>query len=246
MEVRNISLNNKIIISEEKLYKWIDKKFYLKLLNEEKYSELTRIISNVFYNKTKVNKRILLNSLKKLNSINKNSVDKDDEVILDSKKYLWTKNGWIDTNYLKPPLAIINKLNDIYTKRIEEKDNKINNIYELIKIAKLAKKEDQLDRAIKIAKRILNIDSNNEYAVSLLSSTLRIKGEPELSIKETEKYKNSDHSHLLITRAAAFADLEEWEKAKITLFKVHNIEIEEKGYYFSVRNRIKKNRPELI
>ncbi len=90
------------------------------------------------------------------------------------------------------------------------------------------------------------MDSNNKYAISLLSSTLRIKGEPELSIEETEKYKDSKHAHLLITRAAAFADLEEWEKAKMTLFKVLNTELKEKGYYFSVRNRIKKNRPDLI
>ncbi len=141
MKDRHIYLNNNMAIREEELYKWINEKFYLKLLNEKKYSELARIISNVFYNKTKVNNEVLLNSFKKLNSKNKTSTDKPEEVILNGKKYLWTKNGWIDTNYLKPPLAVVNKLNDIYTKIIEEEDNKINDTYKLLKLAKLAKKK---------------------------------------------------------------------------------------------------------
>ena len=163
----------------------------------------------------------------------------------EGKSYIWDENrGWRDEMGMVPPIAKIEQLNKLLEKEITKADKTIKNVNELLKRARTARDNNQLKRACNLCRRVLKKEEKNKIARAIFSSILRKQGEPEKALKVTEDYKNSTDKILLTSRAAAYCDIGEWEKAKKTIDRV--LGLKESPDARNVWRRIKKNRPELF
>lgn len=163
---------------------------------------------------------------------------------LGGKKYIWTGTLWYEsTTYLKPPLAIIRRLNKRLSQELAHVDAKISNTYLLLQRARKAREAKQHHRAEKLARQCLALEPDNPAALAVLCASLRAKGTPEKALKETQAYSHLSHLPLLTSRAAALCDLRRWEEAKRTIGRVLAMGSNEEGSL--VVRRIKAARPDL-
>jgi tetratricopeptide (TPR) repeat protein len=167
----------------------------------------------------------------------------------DGVTYRNNGDGWHvkDSGEIAPTI-ISEKLNSIHGDKLRAKEDKITDPKKLLQLAAKYRKENMLDRAMSICGKIIEISPDSEEAAStVMSSILRLKGEPEEAVRLTEKFSDSNNPALLTTRAAALCDIEEWESAKKTIAKALAILKGEskKREAFGVVRRIKSARPEL-
>lgn len=136
------------------------------------------------------------------------------EIDLERKTYIWDGNRWYHSKtFVTPPRVDIVKLDSLLMKAIEEEDRSISNIDDLLDRARKAGEALQFERVGQIALRILKLEPGHGAAATLLCSALRAQNRPAQALKATQSMKDSDYAPLLISRAAAFCDLERWQEA---------------------------------
>lgn len=136
------------------------------------------------------------------------------EIDLERSTYIWDGNRWYHSKtFVTPPRVDIAKLDSLRLKAIEEEDRSISNIDDLLDRARKAGEALQFERVVQIAHRMLKLAPGHGAAATLLCSALRAQNRPAQALKATQSMKDSDFAPLLISRAAAFCDLERWQEA---------------------------------
>ncbi len=167
------------------------------------------------------------------------------QVQLDCISYTWDRGIWYDTKTtLRPPEALVHKLNALLMPFLEAEDKQIGESNELLQRAKQARDSKQYARAEKLARRVAKLFPDNVGAFAVLSSCLRARGCPQEALDETECAKFESYPPLLNSRAAALCDLGRWEEAKNVVGRSLAIGTD-KGEAFLIVARIKATKPEL-
>ena len=164
---------------------------------------------------------------------------------LNGKSYTWASGIWYETKTnLKPPASVISELNKLLLPKLEEDDEQIKDFDVLLERAKKARDFKQHERAVKLARRAVDLRPHNTGAAAVLSSCLRVLGQPREALTETKRFEFTRYAPLLNTRAAALCDLGRWEEAKEVVGRTLAIGTD-KEESFQVVNRIKAAKPEL-
>jgi predicted Zn-dependent protease len=168
------------------------------------------------------------------------------EVELDGKSYIFTGSCWYGKqDHISPPVVIVTRLNKLVQKQLNVDDSKHTNPDYLVTQAQKAREAGQLIRAIHLLRRASAIRPNHVGTATVLSSVLRQAQRPSDALTATERFRTSEYTPLLTSRAAALCDLERWEEA----FRlIRHIGVLRNGKYeaeaLSVRSRIKAHAPE--
>ncbi|MFH1603618.1 MAG: hypothetical protein ABIH03_06900, partial [Pseudomonadota bacterium] len=167
-------------------------------------------------------------------------------VELDGRSYTWNGSAWYETKtFLRPPAAIVSRLNRQLQDRLAQSDEAVTDIQELLSRAKIARDAKQLKRSERLLSRALKLRPGHEGALAILCSLLRDVGAPERALAETHAFSGLGYPPLLTSRAAAYCDLGQWEEAKREIARVLAVPGKDKGEAFSVVHRIKAARPDL-
>jgi hypothetical protein len=165
------------------------------------------------------------------------------EIVLDNQTYTWHNNHWRDDQFLTPPKTIIKRLNPLLEAQLASSDQENTDIGQLVQMARDARDNGQYGRAVKLARRIMQLQPDNHMGPAVLSAALRAWGKSELALKETDAFRHTGNTALLNSRAAAYCDLGMWEEAKETVGRSLAIAASEEA--FLIVNRIKSVRPNL-
>ena len=168
-------------------------------------------------------------------------------VVMEGHEYEWDGQDWCDVkSRVIPPSAIKHKLNAMIMPQLEKEDEQINDVGDLLQRVREAEGTQQYQRAEKILYKILKITPGNISAVSMLCSILRKNNEPARALEVTEPFKNSDNKYLATSRAAAYCDLEQWDKADKEVRRAIAISGGEISEYLDlVMKRIHHARPDI-
>lgn len=159
-------------------------------------------------------------------------------------RYVWEVDGWYEyPGFVKAPETVTDKLNELSELSFLEEDLLIESVGELLHRSRVAREARQFKRSEKIAYRILELSPGNEMALAVLCASLRVQGRPREALEQTTVPGGCKLASLLTSRAAAYCDVEEWEKAKIEIAR--SLAIEESDHAFAVVLRIKSARPNL-
>lgn len=165
------------------------------------------------------------------------------KVQLNGQTYTWTGHNWVDGFFVKPPTSIIRELNLLVDSQLALNDDAVTDVYELVRRAGESRDAAQYDRAERLARRALALEPKNHTGAAVLCSCLRAHGRPLEALAETEKFMPTGNAALLTSRAAAYCDIREWEKAKQSVGR--SLAIQKSDEAFNVVRRIKSVRPDL-
>lgn len=136
------------------------------------------------------------------------------EIALDGTTYVWDGKRWYQTRtFLTPPTATVYKLHFLLMQALQEEDHNVSDLNDLLSRARQAEDALQHERAGGIARRVLKAEPRHPAAAEVLCSALRGMNQPSQALKETQALKDIDYVPLLVSRAAAFCDLEKWPEA---------------------------------
>lgn len=136
------------------------------------------------------------------------------EIKLERSTYVWDGIRWYHARtFVTPPTVDILRLDALLSKAIQDEDQAIENIDDLLNRAHEARDALQHDRVGQIALRILKLEPGNGPAATLLCGSLRAQNRPAQALKATQAMRETDHAPLLVSRAAAWCDLEKWQEA---------------------------------
>ncbi len=164
------------------------------------------------------------------------------ELALEGRTYTWNGAHWLDNRGCTVPLATAAKLDQLLMPILQEEDQATSEPLELTRMARRAREAKQMQRALSLARRALELDPSCLGAAAVLCAVHRECGNPRKALAETDHISKS-HPALLTSRAAAMCDLERWEDAKRTLARA--LAMEASGEAFAVVARIKKFQPDL-
>jgi len=167
-------------------------------------------------------------------------------VRLEGTDYKWTGKEWVNSKtHICPPKMLVKRLEAKARPQFDMEDENITDFDELLSSARSAKSARQFRRACKLAQRAVLIASDSFGANAVLCACLRSINEPQRAIDSTAHLSNSNYGPLLVSRAAAYCDLNEWERAKDTIGRVLAKNAGSKEEAFFVVDRIKSARPDL-
>ena len=169
----------------------------------------------------------------------------------EGRTYSWTGRKWVNVEtFTYPPFEATNKLNGILLSRLKKEDDEVTDGRQLLDRASDAKAQTQYDRAVRLARKVLQLTPGSLGAATIICSCLRALGKPEEALKESAPYKNENYPPLITTRAAALCDLGRWKDAKIEISKVLSFEKKNDAWKYSepfqLLKRIKTVRPDLF
>ena len=171
-------------------------------------------------------------------------------VVFEGVEYHKVKDKWIDSNYMAAPNGIQNELNFMQLKQMNLDGY---NVYELMKLGDDFKSGSSVGFAIKCYNKAL--EKSNAYETGRilprLTSCLRKQGKPDEVVKIYSRMKEKWGSGLfssvaLTSIAAAYCDLNEYEKAKKCCNRAFAMENGNcSGELTAVYRRIKKETKEI-
>jgi len=136
------------------------------------------------------------------------------EIQMDGSAYIWDGKRWYQSKtFLTPPTSAVYKLDFLLLKALQEEDLNVSDIDDLLDRARQAGESQQHERMGMIARRVLKAEPRHVGAAVLLCAALRAMNQPNQALKETQALKDMDYAPLLVSRAAAFCDLEKWPEA---------------------------------
>jgi tetratricopeptide (TPR) repeat protein len=157
--------------------------------------------------------------------------------------YLWNGTTWVDRATQKiPPKSIVQILNAELGRQGESIADSEVDPEAMVRKASLLR-EISPDVSEKILRRALAMHPNRLDIIVALAAILRSRHRPESALELTQSLLNQRSTPLFTTRAAAWCDLGEWEKAKKEVARALAIGPSEQA--FAVVRRIKHARPEL-
>jgi len=173
-------------------------------------------------------------------------------VTFEGNEYVWDGKKWFGrVTFLEPPKAIVSKLHALSANQLSVEDETITDIDELLRRANHAQKHGQIRRALKLARLINDLRPKHVEAVAMLCGILRTVNQPEKALLLADRFRYSNYSPILTSRASALCDLERWEEGLKQIRQVIAIEMKSKKSSgsraaLSVYSRIKDNAPDLF
>lgn len=173
-------------------------------------------------------------------------------VTFEGNQYTWDGKKWFDRKmFLEPPKAILSKLHALSASQLSAQDETITDIDELLRRADQAQKHGQIKRALKLARLIHAQRPKQIETVAMVCSILRTVNQPEKALLLADRFRYSNYSPILTSRASALCDLNRWEEGLKQIRQVIAIEMKSKKsngspQALSVYSRIKDNAPDLF
>ena len=173
-------------------------------------------------------------------------------VTFEGNNYTWDGKKWFDAKkFIEPPKAVASKLHALSANQMSAQDEAITDIDELLRRAKQAQENGQIKRALKLARLIHAQKPKHVEAVTMLCSILRTVNQPEKALLLADRFRSSNYSPILISRASALCDLNRWEEGLKQIRQVLAVETTSKKSSgnpeaLSVFSRIKDNAPDLF
>ncbi len=173
-------------------------------------------------------------------------------VPFEDNEYVWDGKKWFDRNtFLEPPEAIVSKLHALSANQLSAQDETITDIDELLQRANHAHKHGQIKRALKLARLIHAQRPKHVETVAMLCGILRTVNRPEKALLLADRFRYSNYSPILTSRASALCDLGRWKEGLKQIRQAIAIESKSKKSSrsleaLSVYNRIRDNAPDLF
>jgi len=166
------------------------------------------------------------------------------QVELKGQEYTWTDGNWYDAKSVRAPSAMWDELNVLLAAQdLSAEAAQDLSVDETLARAKNAKSERKLALAERLVREVLRAHPQHHGAAAVLSGVLRDRGLPDEALRVTAPFVGDSYAAIFTTRAAALCDLARWEEAKREVGRALAIGGEREA--FAVRNRIKKERPDL-
>lgn len=128
--------------------------------------------------------------------------------------YLWNGATWTDDRFLRPPSKVRSVLMQrLVTQLLDLPDRQIDKAL-AVQAAKACMEADLLEEAAQLATRVLDVDARRVDAATVLAIVLRKQRLPRRAIRVTDDFQRRRDTQLLTVRAAAFADISEWDDAE--------------------------------
>jgi len=136
------------------------------------------------------------------------------EIELQGSRYLWNGSTWTDHRFLRPPTRVRTHLMKQLVRKIRHTRTADLNLDLVVQAANACMEEGHLADARKLAERALRADASHVGAATVLAAVLRKDRLPRRAIKVTDKFQRRHDAGLLTVRAAAFADISDWDNAE--------------------------------
>lgn len=136
------------------------------------------------------------------------------EIEVGGRKYLWNGSTWTDDRFLRPPTKVRGQLLGQLVRRLKHSPLKRLDIDVTLRAAEALAEEGDLDEAVKLAKKALRADPRHVGAATALANLLRKARLPRQAIKVTDDFTRRHSAELHTVRAAAFADISDWDQAE--------------------------------
>lgn len=165
--------------------------------------------------------------------------------------YKWDGSNWYDSKtFSHPPEVVRRRLDAVRDEKLKDYDQLIDKLslitqpsFSLVRKAATMLDKKQYTRAEVLARRILEVYPGNSGALAVLCSALRNRGRPRQALDETDAYRHKNFPELLTSRAAAWCDLQQYDKAKEEVGRA--LAMKQSQEAFNVASRIKSKRPDL-
>jgi predicted Zn-dependent protease len=173
-------------------------------------------------------------------------------VVFEGDEYVWNGKKWFGRKtFLEPPKAIVSKLHALSARKISAQDETITDPDELLRRARQAQEHGQIQRALKLARLIHARRPKHIETVAMVCSILRTAKHPEKALILADKFRSSNYSAILTSRASALCDLNRWEEGLEQIQEVMANDVKSKKRSgspaaLSVYGRIKDNAPDLF
>lgn len=136
------------------------------------------------------------------------------QVEVHGNTYHWNGSAWTDARFLRPPSKVRSVLmqrlvDQLLQDPASERDSAL-----VVQAARACLEENYLDQAADLAARVLEVEPKHVGAASLLATVLRKQRLPRRAIRVTDDFQRFRSAELLTVRAAAFADISEWDEAE--------------------------------
>lgn len=136
------------------------------------------------------------------------------EIEVGGRKYLWNGSTWTDDRFLRPPEKVRSQLMSRLVRQLKYSPLKSLDLEVTLRAAEARAEEGHLEEAEKLARKALRADPKHVGAATALAGILRRERLPRHAIKVTEPFTRRRNAELHTVRAAAFADISDWDNAE--------------------------------
>lgn len=136
------------------------------------------------------------------------------EIEVDGRTYIWNGDTWTDEEYLRPPAHVRGQLTGRLVRRLNRARLKTLDIDLTLRVASACLEAGELEDAEKMARKVLRADPKHVGAAICLATVLRKLRRPRQVLKVTEPFIRRHDGRLHTIRAAAFADISDWDHAE--------------------------------
>ena len=170
-------------------------------------------------------------------------------VTLNGKTYMFNGKNWLGSDYMVPPVSLIPELNRLAADQFAHEGSQTKSYQELMDMATKLRDAGQLERALKAARKAIEMQPDDAAPVSVCCSILRMMRRPDEALTVADNFlkDGSMYRPLLTSRAAALADLDRYNEALKQIRQVIAISGGKGGEEaMAVWSRIKAEAPELF
>lgn len=135
-------------------------------------------------------------------------------VTFDGDQYGWNGQRWFNRKtHLEPPTAVSSKLSSLVAKQRRTRDKEIVDVDALLRKARKALNQGDIQRAIKLARQAYEQRPQHSGTVATLCRVLRTANRSREAVAVANNFLGSDYYPILTSRAAALCDLNRWDDA---------------------------------
>lgn len=135
------------------------------------------------------------------------------QIEIDGRSYLWNGRQWTNERFLQPPVSVRHRLTRNLIRHLRELPDEELDAALVMDAARNVCDAGDLEEARTLAQRVLRSDPRDADAVEVLADILRKERRPREALELTESFQRRKHAGVLTVRAAAFCDVEEWDRA---------------------------------
>lgn len=136
------------------------------------------------------------------------------QVEVHGNTYHWNGSAWTDARFLRPPSKVRSVLMQRLVDQLLLDEAGALDTTLVIRAAHACIEENHLDQAARLAERVLEADPKHVGAAVAAATVFRKQRLPRRAIRVTDDFQRFRSAELLTVRAAAFADISEWDEAE--------------------------------
>jgi len=146
------------------------------------------------------------------------------EVEVDGTRFLWSGRSWTDDRFLQPPARVRGLLMGRLVQQLEATADDAINLDLVTAAARVCFEAGQLRETEQLARRVLRAEPRSIEAAMLLAEVARRQRRPREALEITEPFGRRRSARLHSLRAAAFADIGDWDAADKALRRAIKID----------------------